>query len=37
MLACGMMLPLALSGNATLSATDVLIRPVIAPHESLSD
>jgi hypothetical protein len=28
---CGMMLPLALEGNATLSATDVLIRPVMEP------
>jgi hypothetical protein len=26
---CGMMLPLALGGNATLSTTDVLIQPVI--------
>jgi hypothetical protein len=37
MLACGMMLPLALSGNATLSVTDVVIRPVIGPQESLND
>jgi hypothetical protein len=28
---CGMMLPLALGGNATLSTTDVLIQPVIRP------
>jgi hypothetical protein len=27
----GMMLPLALEGNAKLSATDVLIRPVMEP------
>jgi hypothetical protein len=37
MLACGMMLPLALNGNAILSATDVVIRPVIGPQESLND
>jgi hypothetical protein len=37
MLAYGMMLPLALSGNATLSVTDVVIRPVIGPQESLND
>jgi hypothetical protein len=32
-----MMLPLVLSGNATLSATGVVIRPVIGPQESLND
>ena len=37
MLACGMVLPLALSGNATLSVTGVVIRPVIGPQESLND
>jgi hypothetical protein len=31
---CGMMLPLALRGNATHSVTDLLIRTVIDPHES---
>jgi hypothetical protein len=36
MLAC-VMLPLALSGNATLSATDVMIRRVVGSHESLND
>jgi hypothetical protein len=32
---CGMMLPPALGGNATLSVTEMLIRTVMGPHESL--